>query len=315
MTFKESIESLTHNTDWRSFVDENFNRKSGVYHYLVYSETKILIDKKQIHLPNKIVFNSGYKRFRMKESKVSEFEYRKKKYKLLEKRQIIPFGTYERKFKFSGSFSQILNDILKESATEDCLFSNKLLETGNYPLFGIDSNIKYPSYLVKIKQDTNSKTTSSIEHQSINEEEKDAIKEILGYVGVHYEPYEIQDGTTFIIFPLPYIRIVENRLNTKGETEGVNLTIEFNKDFHNVFKSNKIELQYEISDIDKERKDESKVVIEFDGKRFVELMVRPKNISKIGLCKFKILINNVEVNQFQGTYIRGFKINTKIIEK
>jgi len=302
-------------TNWRKFIDENFNIKSGVYHYLVYTETKILIDKKQIHLPTKIVFNSGYQRFRMKESKVSEFEYRKKKYKLLEKQQIIPFGTYERKYKFSGSFSQILNDILKESVTKDCFFSNKLLETGNYPLYGIDSNIKYPSYLFKIKNNATVKTSSSIEYQPINEEEKDAIREILGYVGVHYEPHEVQDGSTFIIFPLPYIRIVENRLNTKGEVEGVNLTLDFNKEFYNVFKSNRIELHYDITDIDKERKDESIVGIEFDGKRFVELIVRPKNISKIGQCKFKILINNVEVNQFQGTYLRGIKINTKIIEK
>lgn len=318
MTFRESIESLTHNTDWKNFIDENFNRRSGVYNYLVYTETKILIDKKQIHLPNKIVFNSGYQRFRMKDSKVSEFEYRNKKYKLLEKQQIIPFGTYDRKYKFSGSISQILNDLLKESVSNDCYFSNNLLETGNYPLFGIDSSIKYPSYLVEIKhnRNTNTKTASFIDYQSISEEEKDAIKEILGYVGVHYEPNEIQDDTTFVIFPLPYIRIVENRLNTKNEIEAVNLTLDFNKDFYNVFKSNKIELHYDITDIDdKERKETSTISIEFDGKRFVELIVHPKNISKIGLCKFKILINNVEVNQFQGTYIRGFKINTKIIEK
>ena len=292
MTFKESIGSLTHNSNWRNFIDENFNRKSGVYLYLIYSETKILIDKKHIRLPNKIVFKSDYQRFRMKESKVSEFEYRNKKYKLLEKQQIITFGTYERKYKFSGSSSQILNDLLKDSVSNDCHFSNKLLETGNYPLFGIDSNIKYPSYLIEIKGtgDSNRKLNStSIDYEAVSDEEKDAIKEILGYIGVHYEPNEVQSDSTFIVFPLPYIRIAENRLDTKGETERVNITLDFNKDFYSVFKSN--------------------------GKRFSDLMIQPKNISKIGLCKFKVLINNIEVNQFQGTYLRGFKINTKINQR
>lgn len=316
MTFKESIESLTFNSDWKSFIDENFDRKSGVYQYLIYTETKIEIDKKYFNLPTKIVFKSDYQRFRMKDSKISEFEYKSKKYKLTEINQIIPFGTFERKYKFSGSFSEIINDLLSVDISSECLCSNKLLETGNYPLYGIDSNIKYPSYLIEIKnnqQFSKRKSTLSFDNLELVDEEKDAVKEILHHIGINYEPNDVKDNSTFIIFPLPYILIVENRLNTKGENEKISLTLEFNRNFYNVFKSNKIELQYDIADIDKKKNDNSKIEIVFDGKLFVDVTVEPKGISKIGLCKLKVFIDNIEVNQFQGTYIRGFKINTKIV--
>ena len=294
MTFKESIKSLTYFENWKAFVDENFGRNSGVYNYLIYTETKIEIDKKQFHLPNKIVFKSGYQRFRMKNSKIKEIEYKSKKYKLIEKQQIIPFGTFERKFKFSGSLSQILNDILKDSVRNDCTYSNKLLETGNYPLWGIDSKINYPSYLVEIKGNESQRTkqnNTALDFHLQNEEQKGVIKDILGYVGIYYEPNEIQNNTTFIIFPLPYVRIVENRLNTKEENDRVNITLDFNKDFYNVFKSSKIEVQYEITELNGNKTNKSNIVIQFDGKRFVDLMICPNNITKIGLCKLKILIN------------------------
>lgn len=316
MTFRESIESFVYNSNWKNLIDENFGRNSGVYSYLIYTETKIIIDKLHISLPNKIVFKSDFQRFRMKSSKESNIEYRGKKYKLLEKQQIIPFGTFERKYKFSGSISQILNDLLKETVELECRFSNKLLETGNYPLFGIDSNIKYPSYLVELRNLVKLKTKPynfngfSFE----NEEQKGAIKDILGYVGIYYELNDIINKSTFIIFPLPYVRIAENRLDTKGENEKVNLTLDFNKDFYNVLKSSKIEIQYEITELNGDKKEDSKILIEFNGKRLVEVSICPKTLNKIGLCNFKILINNIEVNQFRGTYLRGFTINTKIIE-
>jgi hypothetical protein len=318
MTFKESIEKYSYFPDWRNLVDANFLRNSGVYSYLVSTETDIFLDKDRLKLPRKIVFMSKYERFRRKSSKNTVIEYKGRRILIKEKIQIIPFGTYDRKYKFSGTFSEILNDLIKQKNIFECKFSEKLLETGNYPLFGIDSNIKYPSYLLQIsdKFKFQNLTEKQINNYIIeNEELKSVIKDILATIGIYYELYDINPEMIYVIFPLPYVKILENRLDTSDKNEKVSLTLEFNKDFYNVFKKSTIELHYEIKELNSEFSEKSFFKFEFTGKSIYEIKINPKNITKIGLCSFKVLINEIEVNQFKGTYIRGFKINTKIIEK
>jgi len=318
MTFKESIEKFIDIPDWRKFINKNFNRKSGVYNFLKYTETTIHIDKTKYVLPRKVLFLSNFERFRRKSSNKTNIEYKGKKIVVDEKIHIVPFGTYERKFKFSGSFSEILSDILKSPDDVVSKFSENLLDDRNYPLFGIDSTIKYPSYILHLI-DISKYSESSISKNDFEEKDSNelnvVLKDVLSMLNINYNLTEVNRSSTFIIFPLPYVKVLENRLDTTDSEEQIVLSIEFNNDFYNVFKSSKIEILYEISESNKKSVEKSSIPIVFTGKSFYEIKIRPKSIEKIGLSSFKILINGIEVNHFSGTYIRGFKINTKIVSK
>ena len=313
MTFKETIQKLTPCSEWEALIDSNFNRRSNIYQYLIKSDYSISVDNQRIKLPSKIVFHNGYERFRSISSKETIIEYKSKKIVLNEKTHIIPFGLYERKYKYSGSTAQILKDVVGEESL-NCMFSDKLLEIGNYPLYGIDSKLEYPSYLLLFeKMKSNNKQKTSIDLNT--EEFKSVMKDVLMSIGINYEIDNINANLTYVIFPLPYIQIIENRLNTKDEKEKVTLTLKFNSTFYNVFRQNKIFIDYEIKELNGDVSEKSKIKIDFEGREIMVVNVCPQKIKKIGLCKFKILISDVEVNHFSGTYIRSIQINTKIVQK
>ena len=318
MTFKESLNKFVEIPDWKSFVDDNFNRKSGIYSYLTLTEITIHLEKRRFVLPQKVVFMSGFERFRRKSSNETIIDYKGKRVTVIEKIQVIPFGTYERKFKFSGSFSEIVNDILKSPNELSSSFSEKLLDERNYPLYGIDSTIKYPSYILHLTDCAKySDSSNNLKNQEIidDNELNVVFKDILSVLNINYNLNDVDKSSIFIIFPLPYVRILENRLDPSGDNEKVVLTIKFNRDYFNVFKSSKIEIKYEIKETNSETIEKSSIQVEYTGKSIYELHIIPKQINKIGLCTFKILVNDIEVNQFSGTYVRGFKINTKIVSK
>ena len=313
MTFKETIQKLAPCSEWESLIDSNFNRMANVYQYLIKSDYFISVDNQKITLPSKIVFYNGYERFRSVSSKETIIEYKSKKIVLNEKTHIIPFGLYERRFKYSGSTAQILKDVVGEESL-NCMFSDKLLEIDNYPLYGIDSKLEYPSYLLLFeKMKSNNKQKTSIDLYT--EEFKSVMKDVLMSIGVNYEIDNINANLTYVIFPLPYVQIIENRLNTKDEKEKVTLTLKFNSTFYNVFRQNKIFIDYEIKELNGDVSEKSKMKIDFEGRKIMVVNVCPQKIKKIGLCKFKILISDVEVNHFSGTYIRSIQINTEIVQK
>ena len=313
MTFKETIQKLTPCSEWETLIDSNFNRRANVYQYLMKSDYSISVDNQKLKLPSKIVFCNGYERFRSVSSKETIIEYKSKKIVVNEKTHIIPFGLYERKFKYSGSTAQILKDVVGEELLS-CMLSDNLLEVGNYPLYGIDSKLEYPSYLLLFeKMKSNSKQKTNIDLDT--EEFKSVMKDILMSIGINYEIDNINSNLTYVIFPLPYVQIIENRLNTKDEKEKVTLTLKFNSAFYNVFRQNEILIDYEIKELNGEETEKSKMKIDFERGEIMVVNVCPQKIKKIGLCKFKILINKVEVNHFSGTYIRSIQINTKIVEK
>ena len=311
MTFKETIQKLTPCPEWEALIDSNFNRRSNVYQYLIKSDYFISVDNQKIKLPSKIVFYNGYERFRSVSSKKTIIEYKSKKIVLDEKTHIIPFGLYERKYKYSGSTAQILKDIVGKDLL-NCMFSDKLLDIGNYPLYGIDSKLEYPSYLLlfeKMKSNNKQKTSIDLNTEGL----KSVMKDVLMSIGINYEIDNINANLTYVIFPLPYVQIIENRLNTKDEKEKVTLTLKFNSTFYNVFRQNKIFIDYEIKELNGDVSEKSKIQIDFEGREIMVVNVCPQKIKKIGLCKFKILISDVEVNHFSGTYIRSIQINTKIV--
>lgn len=317
MTFNDSTEKLKFYTNWKEIVDDNFNRRSGVYFFVQSVETLIIIGKTKIKLPRKIVFSNEYERLRRKSIKNTIIPYKGKKITIKETEQIIPFGTYERKFKFSGNFSEIISDIIKHTNTNSCRFSDDLLEVGNYPIYGIDSKIKYPSYLLQIGY--NQQFDKNLQKQKYydilkDDELKSVLKDLLETVGINYDIFEIDPEITNVIFPIPYIRIIENRLSTSSEHEAIDLTLEFNRFFYQSFKMGNLQAKYKITELNGSETESNIENIEFTGNRIKNIKIRPSKLSKIGMVDLKILINNIEVNQFKGTYIRGFKIDTKIID-
>lgn len=101
--------------------------------------------------PIRLCYATGTKDLEEIETKNS-ITYKKDTIEITEKTSIIPFGDHERKFKFSGKLSEILNDLSIFSDNSEFFLSNDLLETKKSHLYGIDSQLKYPAYLMAIKK-------------------------------------------------------------------------------------------------------------------------------------------------------------------
>ena len=67
---------------------------------------------------------------------------------VIERKEIISLGFYKRGKKYSGDIYQIISDIVGKEPNLLAKFSNDLLQLGDNPLYGIDSKLKWPAYLL-----------------------------------------------------------------------------------------------------------------------------------------------------------------------
>lgn len=315
MKFKNSSENYYIQPEKLSdFIDANFNRENGIYTYLTKTEYKVKIDNNTIYIPNKIVLNSGYQRFRRSEKNTHSINYKGKKIVMIIKTTIIPFGNYERKFRYSGKLSEIINDTINFQETkENYFFSNDLIPEKMDNLYEIDSKIQYPSYLLFSRKNSDKDILhNSTLSSKLSEETLDFIKDSLSLIGINYDLKEIDEVSNFIIFPVPYLRILQNKLDTASENEKVSLIIEKNPLFHNLFNNNIFKIQYNIKELNSDIVDDQVITIPFSNKAIQNIEIQAKRINKIGLCKLNFFLNDVLINKTYGSYIRGIKINTKI---
>lgn len=130
---------------------------------------------------------------------------------------------------------------------------------------------------------------------------------------INYNLLKIQAITTFILFQLPYVEILENKLNTENNRESILLTIRKNDHFAAIFKQNSLKVSTYITELNSEKVDVNVFEVPYSKRKIQTIEIAPEAVEKIGKTHFELLINNVLVNKFSGSYLRGvsFELNLK----
>lgn len=298
-------ESFDEIQNWKELIQQNFDRKSGIYSYAVVSRLEVVYDKKSYFYPTKIIFEYGYVKSSKKIKKTESFKINNIDVKIIEQKEIISLGFYKRGKKYSGDIYEIITDIVGKESNLLAKFSNDLLQLGDNPLYGIDSKLKWPAYLLIL--------TEKIEGESINSEKENLeLKDILDDYGVHYSYDNSLKNNYIIIFPLPYVKIVENKIKRNGDRESIFLVLEFNQ--LGIFYSPgiKIEIESIIKDIKKEIIYEKTETLIFNKAAYQVVEIQPELNGQISYSSIAIKMNGNIVEKTTGYYIRDIKIDVKI---
>ncbi|PKP45936.1 MAG: hypothetical protein CVT94_16325 [Bacteroidetes bacterium HGW-Bacteroidetes-11] len=291
--------------DWKGVVKENFERKSGTYAYVTVAEIEIKYDKKVFRYPTKVVFEYGYIKAEKNITKQEKLTLDKKPIKITERKKIIPLGFYQRGRKYSGDIFQIIGDILGNNKILTSSFSNDLLTSNDNPLYSIDSKQKWASYILTLHKE--GKHSS----EETNSEQFSTLNEILNDYGIHYSFDAQLQNTVIVIFPMPYLKVVENKIKKNDNGESIFMVLEFNQ--LGLFYSS--QLKIEIDGIIKNLKNEvvyQKVeTLKFAKAKYQVVELYPEQQSEIGYSSFSIKINGTLVDKFSGYYIREINLDIK----
>ncbi|HLF52554.1 hypothetical protein [Flavobacterium sp.] len=299
-------------SDWESYIKENFERRSGLYSFVSIIEFRIEIDKRKYIYPRRIIFESGYIKAKKIINKIEKTTSYTKKVKTVERKIQIPFGYYKRENKYSGELINIMKDIFRGNTFEYCKFSNDILQIGDTPLFNIDSKIDWPSYVLFYFRN-NSKDIIPIDNVQNENEDYIILKDISSESGMHYTYSEKLKLIDFVIFKIPYLKIIENRIKKENDGfEKLFFVLEYGD--LSIFYNSKYDIKAKvlIKDIEKNVIFDDTVKIDFDKSKYQTLEVKPKIRSEIGFSLIDIYINNILVDKRSGYYIRSIKIDVKV---
>ena len=291
--------------DWQGVVRENFERKSGTYSCVTVTDIEVKYDKKVIHYPTKIVFEYGYVKGERSITKNERVTINKKKIKITERKKIIPLSFYERKQKYSGEIFQIINDIVGSKILSDSRFSTDLLTTGDNPLYGIDSKQKWASYLLVLQR-------VSKDERTTNQEDFSFLNDLLADYGIHYDYEATLQDYLFVVFPMPYIKVVENKIKKKDGNESIFLVLEYNEIGFFYTSQLKIEIDALIKDTKKETIYQKVIPVKFAKAKYQVVEIVPDTKAEIGFTAFSVKINGTLVDKFSGYYIRDIKFDIKV---
>jgi len=291
--------------NWQQFVENNFERKSGTYSYVSVTEIDIKYDKQLFRYPTKVVFEDGYVKAQKDITKRETLIINNKPVRIIERKKIIPLGFYKRDKKFSGDIYQIIADILGEKKIQNSVFSDDLLTPNDNPFFSIDSKQKWTSYLLILQQESKQKENIT------NLEDFSFLNDILNDYGIHYGFENLLQDYVIVVFPMPYLRIVENKIQKKDDNESIFLVVEFNQLPIFYTSQSKIEIDGLIKNLQGEIIYKETETIKFGKAKYQVVEITPKQKSEIGYTEFAIKINKVTVDKFSGYYIRDIKVNIK----
>lgn len=290
--------------DWKGLIKESFDRRMGVYNYATVTRVKIFNEDICYELPTKIIFESGYYRVPIKTKKECEFKIGEKDYSIREEITQHIFGFYERKEKLSGDIYEILEDLLGEAVYDWCLFSKTIQNTHSGLLYGIDRNIDWPAYVMVLQEKVN---------KTIPGEISKAI-ELRGYLSDFGISYKLEDylNEVFVVFKMPYIKILENKLTKSEEQEYVRLVLEYKADGYFYQDSPNIEIEVKLYNRQKELIYDNIDKLVFNKSQYQVHEIYPDRKEEIIRSEFNLKINGVLVDWSSGVYLRGIKINTSI---
>jgi hypothetical protein len=301
------IKNFTKHDDWQNVVKENFERKSGTYTYVSITDIEVKSEKNVFHYPTKIVFESGYVKSQKNIVKQEKTTVNNRQIKITERKKIIPLGFYQRDKKYSGDIFQIINDILDNANIQSSSFSNELLTPKENPLYSVDSKQKWASYLLVIQKEM------KLYENISSTEEFSFLNDILDEYGIHFSFEKQLKDFALIIFPMPYLRVVENKLRRNESGESVFLVIEFNQLPLFYTSQIKIEIDGVIKNLKNEIIYKKTEVIKFAKAKYQVVELFPDQKSEIGFTDFSIKINGTLVDKFSGYYIRDIKLDIKAI--
>lgn len=299
------IKSFTKLDNWQDIVKENFERKSGTYTYVTVTDIEVKSDKQVFHYPTKIVFESGYVKSQKNIVRQEKTTINNRQIKITERKKIIPLGFFQRVKIFSGDIYQIIADILDNVKIQTSSFSNDLLTPNDNPLYGVDSKQKWASYLLVLQKETNPGESVS------PSEDFGLLNDILDDYGIHYSFEKPLKDFVLVIFPMPYIRVVENKLRRNENGESVFLVLEFNQLPLFYTSQIKIEIDGVIKNLKSEIIYQKTEVIKFGKAKYQVVELFPERKSEIGFTDFSIKINGTLVDKFSGYYIRDIKLDIK----
>jgi len=289
--------------DWQEFVKNNFDRNSGSYSSVTVTEIEVHYKKQIFRYPTKIVFEYGYVKTQKNIIK-NERLLNNKQVKVVEKQQIIPLGLYKRDKEFSGDISQIITDILDNNKIESGSFSGDLLTPNDNPFYSIDSKQQWSSYLLVLKKE------NKLYEKDTNCEEINFLNDILDDYGIHYSFENSLQDHVLVIFPMPFLKIVENRIRKEKDNKDIDeylfLVIEFNLLPFFFTSQVKIEIDGLIKDLKGETIYQKTKIIKCDKAKYQTVDIVPKQQSKIGYAEFAVKINGAVVDKFSGYYFCAF---------
>jgi hypothetical protein len=302
---KDLIDSFQPTSDWKQFIRSNFERKSNAYNFVSVSRLQIKFKNKVYHFPTKIVFDYGWVKAEKHIKRTEKFLEGSEWVTITETKTITPFGYFERRERFSGEFDEILEDVIGSKKRFASLISENLLQTGDNPLYGIDSLQQWPAYIM-VLQNTNSRAGSF-------QDVPDIWNDLLTDYGIHYSFDPSLYNTTIVIFPMRYIKILENRIRRK-EKESIFVVLEFNS--LPLFYITRLNI--EIKAIIKDTNDqvyEQRQIVKYEKTRFQTVDIIPEAPCEVAFSDISVLINNTLVNRTSGYYIRNIKIDVKSGQK
>lgn len=297
----QSFETVT---DWQEFVSKNFERRTGTYSYATVTNIEVKYNYQVFYYPTKIVLEYGYVKAPKSIVRTEKIKLDKQEIKIIERKKVIPFSFYERREKYTGEISQILNDILGKGVNNEGSFSPDLLSTHDNPLYNIDSKQKWSSYLLVLKRNRK----KEIPYPS---ELLDSFNDLLADYGIHYGFDPTLKDLIFVVFPMPYLRVVENKIKKRESGESIFLVLEFNESGMFYTSQLKIEIQALIKDFKQQTILEKTIPVKFDKAKYQVVELTPDIKGEIGFSAFSIRINGTLVDKFSGYYIRDIKIDIK----
>lgn len=299
------IQSFEKVGNWKDFVFKNFERKSGLYSYATVTDLKIEYNNQTLFYPTKINLEYGYTKFLKDSVKVDKIIVNKKIIIITERKKIIPFSFYKREGKYTGEIFEILSDIIGDKVNQECLFSSELLTFSDNPLYSVDSKLKWPSFLLVLQKQE--KTDSLISLEQI-----DSLSDILTDYGIHYDYSPTLKNVIIVVFPMPYLKVVENKIRRNDDKESIFIVLEFNQLPIFYTTQLKIEIDTLIKDVNKEIIHQRSEVVKFDKAQFQMLEIFPEKPGQISYASITVKINGITVDRFSGYYIRDIKLDIKI---
>jgi hypothetical protein len=284
--------------DWKNFLKENFDRRNGVYNYALTSEVEVNVDNAKINFPTKIIFSSGVVRNEKDIEKTEKFTSKNKSIAIHEKQRVTPFSFYDRSTKYTGEVFEIMSDLLDGQQILKAYFSKDLLSSSDDPLFSIDSTIKWPSYILLFRKEA-----------STNDNDLIDFEEDLTNFGIHFTPDNDLQNFVIVIFPMPYIRIAENKISSFEGKECIRLILEYNT--LGLFYTSKMDVNI-VSTIKNNHGEvihNGEKMIDFENSKYQVVQIVPESSGEISYFSTQITINGVKVAQDSGYYIRSIKLN------
>lgn len=302
--FPDIIRDLKTANGWQTTLDKNFSRKSANYSTLKLTEVKILYDGITYGFPQKIVFDSAFTSQEREITKTEKTVFNGKKIEIIQITKIIPLGFHDRKDKYTGTFSQIITDILGNNLSEEFHYEEGLLSYRDNPLYAVDSKIDWSSYLMVLKSEDGVFASAR--------EAYPPFEPLLENYGIHYSSGSGKSPYILLIFPMQYVKIVENKIMKTQRGEAIFLVLEYNQTA--LYNPNfNVTIKGQIKNTQNAIIYNHESQSRYTGTKYESFQITPnKLLDTIGYSDFSIRINNIEVDRTKGYYIRSIKANLNV---